>query len=161
ALTNTANEDTPGGLGIHPWWRAADGFRFRVPASEVFGLPADRLCGPHPQAVDPGHDLRALAPPRWGLDHVWTALDAQLVELTWPDVAVAARLTFGERVRFVGVAAFEDFGAVAIEPQTHAPDGLGRLARGEPGAIGVLQRGQTLQVRYELTVQRPVPHHRG
>ena len=52
ALTNESGEDAPVGLGIHPWWRAGDGFELRVPAESVFALPADELCGPLPIPVD-------------------------------------------------------------------------------------------------------------
>ena len=44
--------------------------------------------------------------------------------------------------------------AAAIEPQTHLPQGLGRLLRGEPGALELLAPAATLRLAMEWQFRR-------
>jgi galactose mutarotase-like enzyme len=46
------------------------------------------------------------------------------------------------------------FAAVAVEPQTHAPNGLRRLLRGEAAGLAWLAPGATLPLEVELDFSR-------
>ena len=50
----------------------------------------------------------------------------------------------------VAVAAPEGLGAVAIEPQTHGPDGLRRVAQDEPDAPRLLDPGASMRFALRL-----------
>ncbi|HEY3162879.1 MAG TPA: hypothetical protein VGJ71_00890, partial [Candidatus Limnocylindrales bacterium] len=47
-----------------------------------------------------------------------------------------------------------DKDAVAVEPQTHAPDGIRRLLKGEPGALSLIRPGETLPLTMRLSFER-------
>jgi hypothetical protein len=44
--------------------------------------------------------------------------------------------------------------AIAVEPQTHAPQGLRGLSNCEPGALALLDPGEMLQLLTELTLDK-------
>jgi galactose mutarotase-like enzyme len=46
----------------------------------------------------------------------------------------------------VTAANASDVQAIAVEPQTHAPQGLRRLLNGEPGALAWIQPGDELEL---------------
>jgi galactose mutarotase-like enzyme len=56
--------------------------------------------------------------------------------------------------RCVALASPASLPAVAIEPQTHLPDGLGRFLGGEPGGLTPLAPGATLRLEIELAFRR-------
>ena len=154
AVRNDGSEAMPAGLGIHPWFSAAGGLRVRVPARSSYRHEGHLAVG-EPRPIPEGdHDPRALARFPWGAHELYTDLDEHLVELSWPEHGLDATLTFSDAADHVLVYAFQEGNTVAVEPQTHASDGYGRLARGERGAIGVLDPGQTLAVTYHLEVRR-------
>ncbi|HEX2850687.1 MAG TPA: hypothetical protein VHN98_09050 [Acidimicrobiales bacterium] len=140
----------PAGVGIHPWFAAA-GLTLRVPAERSYVLDGDKIPIGDPVPVSGAADMRAEDRPHWGFDGVLTDLTDAGVDLRW-DGAVHARLAFSQGADHVTVAAFDDFGAVAVEPQTHATDGIGRLARGETGAAAALAPDQSLAVTFTLTI---------
>jgi aldose 1-epimerase len=153
ALTNTGAHAMPAGVGLHPWWNASVPLEIGIPAGRSYDRVATVPVGAaHP--VAPELDFRVPRPAVWGTDDLLTGLAGDTVSLRWPEQAVAAQLTFSGAVTHVQVAAFEDFQAVAVEPQTHAGDGFGRLERREAGAAQVLAPGETLTVVYRLEVQR-------
>lgn len=52
------------------------------------------------------------------------------------------------------VATRSSLGAVAIEPQTHAPQGLRRFLAGEPGGLHPIAAGATMDLITELSFER-------
>ena len=44
--------------------------------------------------------------------------------------------------------------AIAMEPETHAPQGLRRLLAGEPGGLTWVDPGRSLDLRIELAFRR-------
>jgi aldose 1-epimerase len=147
-LTNQADEPMPAGLGFHPWWRRP--VQLRVAAGRVYAsnvAPADE-----PEPVSGALDLRALAAPADGLDGTWTEASAITIELAWPQLGLWATLR-SAGARFVAVAT-PDLGAIAVEPQTHAPDGLRRLLTGLPDGLAWLAPGESLALDLEIEVSR-------
>jgi aldose 1-epimerase len=153
-LRNLDDGPMPAGLGLHPWFRAP--LELRVPGASVYpvntGSPArsEPVAGPL--------DLRALGPPRQGLDATWVELAEPAIELVWPTLAVAARMEI-ETPSLDDLAvpvATPEFAAVAVEPQTHGPDGLRRLLRREPHAMADLPPGRSCELTLRLMVWRTV-----
>ena len=147
-LDNTSDAAMPAGLGLHPWFRKP--VRLTVPARRVFPVNADPP--PWPEPVAGAFDLREPGPLADDLDATWTDLDERAVVLSWPDVS--ARMEFSASAGFVVAASPAQLDAVAVEPQTHAPDGLARLAGGLPGGLTVLAPGESLELRVSWTVTR-------
>ena len=99
-------------------------------------------------------DLRRLGPPPIGLDG------------TWVDVAragraalAAARLPGHDACRSapttcIVVASPPGRGAIAVEPETHAPQGIRRLLGSEPDALAMLPPGERLTLAMELAFER-------
>lgn len=149
-LTNQADEPMPAGLGFHPWWRKP--LQLRVDAGLLFAsnmAPADE-----PQPVSGSRDLRTLGVPADGLDGTWTEPFPGPVELAWPDLGVRATVRASADARYVAVATPRDLDAIAVEPQTHAPDGLRRLLDGRPDGLAMLSPGESLAVEIEIAVSR-------
>lgn len=151
-LTNRSDAPMPAGIGLHPWFRRP--LELRLPAARVYATNLGSAG--HPEPVAARFDLRALAPPVSGLDATWTGLDAPRVDLAWPRVGVTAALEVetSAAATLVAVASPAAIDAVAIEPQTHGPDPLRRLARREPDAPLLLDAGDTLSLTLRLTVAR-------
>ena len=89
-----------------------------------------------------------------GLDATWVDLADPPVVLHWPDAGVRATMTVAAPARFIVAATLPGTDAVAVEPQTHAPDGLRRLARGEPGALALLPPGGRLELTMGLALEQ-------
>lgn len=142
ALTNHADDPMPAGLGFHPWFVAP--LEIAVPARLVFPSNTGRTVEAEP--VDGPFDLRALRPMPTGLDATWTALAEPELRLRWQELGVQAKLRITSEGRYLCAASLPEREAVAVEPQTHAPDGLGRLLRGEPGGLQLLAPGDTLRL---------------
>jgi aldose 1-epimerase len=153
-LVNRSDAPMPAGLGLHPWFRAP--LEIRLPARTVYRSNADSP--PTPAAVDGRFDLAGRTPPPVDLDATWADLDEPLVELAWPDMGIVARLSAATSAPavLVALASPAELGAVAVEPQTHGPDPLRRLARGEPDAPILLRPGAalTLDLRLEVALAR-------
>jgi aldose 1-epimerase len=151
-LTNHSDAPMPGGLGLHAW-----------------------LCRPveltvHARAVHPANGELAApdVPPegRWaldgtappmGTDATWLFLEPPEAILGWPGEGLRAilRASSSGRAVHAAIASPESLEATAVEPVTHRPWGLDRLARGETEAIDVLAPGTALTLRLELEVIRP------
>jgi galactose mutarotase-like enzyme len=91
------------------------------------------------------------------LDATWTDLADPPVELVWPETGVRATMRATPPVGYIVAASPGYLDAIAVEPQTHAPQGLRRLLGREPGALTMLKPGQTLGLTVELTFQRSQP----
>jgi aldose 1-epimerase len=153
SIMNTGDEAMPAGLGIHPWFRADGGLDASFPADLTYPLAHMIPSGP-PEPVSGALDRRSLSRVPWGLDNLWTGLTAHQIQLHWPELRLRGTLSFTDAATHIVAASVEQNDAVAIEPVTHATDGFRLLAEGQPGAITVLQPGETLAVTYTLTVAR-------
>jgi len=151
ALVNRSNDPMPAGLAIHPW--------FRRPVQVA--IRGDSFYSPNtatPREAQPvlGHfDQRQLGEMAVDLDATWTDLAEPPVELYWPDTGVRATMRATPPVGYIVAASPGEVDAIAVEPQTHAPQGLRRLLHGEPGALTMIKPGQTLGLTVELTFDRP------
>jgi aldose 1-epimerase len=149
-LTNLADEPMPAGIGFHPWWRRP--VELRVDAG--FAYASNMEPSPDPQPVTEGLDLRTLAEPADGLDGTWTDTSLPPVELAWPDLGLRATVSASAQAKFVAVATPPDLDAIAVEPQTHAPDGLRRLLDGRPDGLTMLPPEASLALDVEIGVSR-------
>jgi aldose 1-epimerase len=146
-LTNHADEAMPAGLGLHPWFRRP--VEVQVPASLVY--PTNAESQPSPQPVGDAFDLRARRPLATDLDASWAGLSEPRIELAWPEHGLSARIEVDADRLLVAGASPVDVGAVAIEPQTHGPDGIRRLLAGEPDAPTMLAPAASLSLTLRLT----------
>lgn len=149
-LVNRSDGPMPGGLGLHPWFRRP--VALRIPAEAVYRANTKSALEPEPVAA--AHDLRASHVPEAGLDGTWTALAAPRIELEWPRAGIAATIDVEAAHLLVAVATPGHLDAVAVEPQTHGPDGLRRLANGEPDALALLPPGAALRLTVRIAVER-------
>lgn len=149
-LSNRSPEPMPAGIGLHPWWQRP--VELALDAELVY--PSNTAPPPAPQPATGPFDLRALAAPADDLDAAWTELGPRPLELAWPDLGISATLRASATGDHVVVATPPGLGAIAVEFQTHAPDGLGRLLRGEPGAMRFLAPGEELRLDLEIVVRR-------
>lgn len=149
-LVNRSDGSMPAGLGLHPWFRRP--VALRIAAEEVY--PANTASARDPIPVAGAHDLRVARVPDAGLDGTWTALAAPCIELAWGPAGISASIEVDAERTLVAVATPGLLDAVAVEPQTHAPDGLRRLSDGEPDAVALLAPGESLSLTVRITVER-------
>jgi galactose mutarotase-like enzyme len=109
---------------------------------------------PEPESVADAMDLRTLAAPADGLDGTWTDASLGPVELAWPELEVRATIMAPASARYVAVATPPDMDAIAVEPQTHAPDGLRRLLDGRLDGLAWLPTGESLALDLRILVGR-------
>jgi galactose mutarotase-like enzyme len=140
----------PAGVGLHPWFLRP--VALCVPAAAVY--PANTGSVRDPIPVAGAHDLRVARVPDAGLDGTWTGLSAPRVELAWGPDGITARIEVEAARVLVAVATPGHLDAMAVEPQTHAPDGLRRLTDGEPDAVELLPPGASLSLTVRITVER-------
>jgi aldose 1-epimerase len=149
-LTNLSDEPMPAGIGIHPWFvRPA---QIRIRAAAVY--PRNTDSAPDPEPVAGPFDLREPRPLADGLDATWTAVGAPPVELAWPNLGVSATMHVAAETAFIVAASPASLEAIAVEPQTHAPQGLRRLLNHEPGALTVLNPRDSLPFSVDLEFGR-------
>jgi aldose 1-epimerase len=148
-LTNRSGSPMPAGIGLHPWFRRP--VALRIAADAVYRANAGSTPEPEPVAAE--HDLRVMRVPADGLDGTWTALAAPRIELAWPEAAIAADIEVEAGQLLVAVATPPHLDAVAVEPQTHGPDGLRRLANGESDPLTLIAPGETLRLGLQLTFE--------
>ncbi|HEX6140618.1 MAG TPA: hypothetical protein VF013_09190 [Candidatus Limnocylindria bacterium] len=149
-LTNRSEVPMPAGLGIHPWFRRP--LLVAVPAASTYASNLEPLA--RPVAVAGPLDRREPGQLPEGTDATWTDLAPGPVRLAWPELGVRAELRPGRTGTHVVAAAPSVPEATAVEVQTHAPDGLGRLVRGEPGALALLDPGDALVLDVTVRVAR-------
>jgi aldose 1-epimerase len=148
-LVNRSDAPMPGGIGLHPWFKRP--VALRIPAEAVYRANAGSAPDPEPIAGE--HDLRVAHVPEGGLDATWTELTESRIELAWPEAGISARIEADAARLLVAVATPVRLGAVAVEPQTHGPDGLRRFVNREPDALTLLAPGQTLRLALRLTFE--------
>ncbi len=146
AVTNLGDTPMPAGVGIHPWFR--EPLEVAIRAASVH--PSNLNSSPLPEPVHDELDRRTAGPLAEGVDAAWTDLDDPPVVLTWPADRLRATTTVSDSVRYIVAAKLASADATAIEPETHAPAGLRRLERGEPGALALLDPGRTLAMATTL-----------
>lgn len=150
SLTNIGSEPMPAGIGWHPWFNAADGdMQVEVFAKSEYEFNSRYQAATSPKPVESPMGLHQ---PQWGSHRLFTDLTSQEVFLTWPKQKLQAKLTFSDELDHLLIYAKQDSHSIAIEPQSHAPNGLERLNRSQPGAVRVLAAGESLDVWYELSV---------
>lgn len=151
SLTNRAATPMPAGLGLHPWFRRP--LEVRINARHVLPSNTDPVAKVEP--VSGSLDLRTMRPMPDDLDAAWLGPGDPAVELRWPELGVTASLRARSDAGVCIVAASPGrLDAVAIEPQTHAPHGLRRFLRGEPGGLHALAPGATMRLSIELAFGR-------
>lgn len=145
-LTNLDDGPMPAGLGLHPWFRSP--VDVRIDADLVLASNTDPAA--ELEAVAGDLDLRAWRRMPDAIDAAWPDPRDPAVELRWRELGLAATLRLQSSAGSAIVAASPiGLGAAAIEPQTHLPQGLRRLGRGEPGALELLAPGATLRLTTE------------
>ncbi|HEX5589669.1 MAG TPA: hypothetical protein VFX65_05215 [Candidatus Limnocylindrales bacterium] len=143
ALTNLDDGPMPAGLGIHPWLRRP--LEVRVDAATVVRSNTDPAAAIEP--VGDELDLRSRRGLADDVDATWPDPGDPAVELRWPELGIEATLTVASSAgAAIVVASPAGLGAAAIEPQTHLPQGIARLLRGEPGAVELLAPGAVLRL---------------
>jgi aldose 1-epimerase len=145
-LTNRSGSPMPAGIGLHPWF--VPPLAVGVPAQSVY--PTNTASPRTPNPVAGTLDLREPANPPRGVDATWSDLATRTIDLAWPRLGLTAHLDVDAARVCVAIAAPADLGAVAVEPQTHAPDGLRRLAEGEPDAVMLLDPATPLRLGVRL-----------
>jgi aldose 1-epimerase len=150
ALTNTSDEQMPAGIGLHPWFAGPP----------LLSIPADlayddnTMSSPLPAPVAGAYDLRTLRELEVGMDSTWTGLTDRRVALEWPS-GLRGELSAVSSTNLVYVAArLPQVDAIALEPQTHAPQGLRRLINDEPDPMTRLSPGETLGLTITLAFAR-------
>lgn len=148
---NLSGAPMPAGVGLHPWFRRP--VEVRIGADLVFASNVDSA--PSPRPVEGAYDRRRLGEMAPDVDATWARLSDPPVELFWPTIGVAASMHIDARTSYVTAASPRDADAIAVEPQTHAPQGLRRLLNGEPGALELLAPaeegfGGSIRLRIEI-----------
>lgn len=147
-LTNVADEPMPAGLGLHPWF--LDPVRIAIHGAVVYDSNTNSPAQPVP--VSGSLDLREMREMAKGTDATWSRLTHPPVQLLWPAIGIRATVNATAPDLHI-VAANPGIGAIAIEPQNHAPQGLRRLANHEPGALTMLAPNDTLSVTTLMTFE--------
>ena len=149
-LTNLADEPMPAGIGFHPWWRRP--VQLRVKADRVYA--SNTVPEGEPEAVAGPLDLREMGVPAAGLDGTWTDNSQGGVELAWPELGLQVTMTASRNARYVAVATPPELDAIAVEPQTHAPDGLQRLLEGRSDGLVQIAAGESLDFDVAIAISR-------
>ena len=150
SLSNRAETPMPAGVGLHPWFRRP--VEVAIAADLVFHR--NSASPQHPQPVDGVFDRRAVGALALGVDATWSQLGNPPVRFAWSHLGVAATMAMNARRTYVVAASPADLDAIAVEPQTHAPDGLRRLLNGEPGAMTLIDPGESLTLETTLLFKR-------
>lgn len=141
-LRNLSDDPMPGGIGIHPWFPLP--VEARIDCALSYGSNTAPLPAAEPVSGD--LDVRTRQPLGSGVDSTWTQAGDPPVELWWPGRGLHAQMRAQYPGLHVTAANASDIQAIAVEPQTHAPQGLRRLLNGEPGALAWIQPGDELEL---------------
>lgn len=149
-LTNTSSDPMPAGMGIHPWFLKP--LRVAVHADRYF---ADNLATERdPAPVAGPFDLRTLNVMADGLDGTWADLGEPPVEFAWDELGLRATMRTTPVVPYIVAASPGHIDAVAVEPETHAPQAVRRLLGDEPGGLVMLPPGESLQMAIDLAFEQ-------
>ena len=147
-LTNLDDAPMPGGIGLHPWWVGQP--QVAIHAAQVF--TPNVASPPTPSPVTGPLDLRHLGPMTVGVDATWPVHGRPAATLFWPDTGVRVDIDIGPADSQVVAANPGNRGAIALEPETHAPMGLRRMLNGEPGAMTLIAPGESLSIVTKLAL---------
>ncbi len=146
-VVNRSTEAMPAGIGVHPWFRQP--IELTIAADRVF--TSNEASPPEPVPVGAEHDLRTPRPMPPELDATWAGLRGpEVAEIRWPELGISASMRTSPEGAYLCAASPAALAAVAIEPQTHAPDGLRRLLNAEPGGLRWLEPRLTLHLAIEI-----------
>lgn len=145
-VTNLASDPMPAGIGLHPWFRRPLLVAIRGDVVHAVNTASE----PQPEPVHGPFDLREIGEMAADLDATWTQLADVPVELRWPTLGLGASMRISAPSRYVVAASPSHLDAVAVEPQTQAPQGLRRLLNGEPGGLTMLAPGEALRLIVEI-----------
>lgn len=150
AMTSTADEPAPAGLGLHPYFHRTPNARLILAAVGVWLTDAREI----PERLAPPADLID-----WSRGEV--VADAPFVDHAYAGWSGSARLEGGGRTvmlqasdnaRWAQVYAPEGEPFVCIEPVTHRPDAIHAPA-GEVSGLTVLEPGDTLAVSMTIAIE--------
>jgi len=141
-LVNLSDGRMPGGIGLHPWFVGRP--EIKINSAQTYGPNSDPTAEPVP--VSGELDLRTRAAMAEGLDAAWTEVRDPQVELWWREPGQRAVWHMSTATPHVVAANPPERRAMAVEPQTHAVQGLRRLLRGEPGALALVEPGAALEL---------------
>jgi aldose 1-epimerase len=147
SLRNLDDGLMPAGIGIHPWYAGV--VSVEVPAAVVQhdnALPLGTFT-----PVREGFDVRTSTTLPQGADATWSALSEAQLRIRAAHWSFDLVQTFSPAVSHVTMARPNEFDATAVEPQTHAPDGLERLLAGVDGGLAVLEPGEEIAVNIRWT----------
>lgn len=150
SLTNRSDDPMPAGIGIHPWFMRP--IQVGIHAASVF--PTNLDSQPIPDPVHGPFDRREIGEMADGLDASWADLADPPVELVWPDAGIRATMRMSAPTGYIVAANPPGVDAIAVEPETHAPQGLRRLLGHEPGGLTLLEPGHALNLDVELAFDR-------
>ena len=139
-LRNLSDGQMPGGVGIHPWFPTP--VEVRIDSGLTYGPNNDTYDEPRPVTGD--LDLRERQRMREGVDSTWAQPGDPPVELWWRELGLSAQMRAQFPTLHVTAAYGPERGAIAVEPQTHAPQALRRLIEGQPGALTMIEPGESL-----------------
>jgi aldose 1-epimerase len=149
-LRNRSADPMPAGLGLHPWFLRP--VEVAIRAGTVF---RDNLAtSPLPEPVAGPFDLRRVGAMADDLDAAWADVAEPAVELRWSDLGIRATMQVAAPNVYVVAASPSAVDAIAVEPETHAPQALRRLRNGEPGGLTMLEPGGVLELTTDLTFER-------
>jgi galactose mutarotase-like enzyme len=140
----------PGGLGIHPWFVGHP--RMAIHGALVY--PSNQQSDPAPIAVQGQLDLRQPTEMAVGVDATWPQVSDPAVDLWWPDAGLHCVMRVLSATPHIVAANPGNRAAIAVEPETHAPQGLRRLVAGSPGAMTLLGAGELLRLTTVLEFER-------
>ena len=150
-LTNADDSPMPAGVGLHPWFAGPP--LLRIPAELAYD--DNTISSPAPLPVYGDYDLQTLSEMAVGMDSTWTGLVDRRVQLAWPALDVRCEMIAKADGDLVFVAARPPhIDAIALEPQTHAPQGLRRLLRHERDPMALLAPGASLRLEMSLNFSR-------
>jgi len=145
-LHNLSEEAMPGGIGLHPWFPTP--VEVRIDSGLTYGSNNDTHVEPRPVSGD--LDLRARQAMREGVDSTWAQPADPPVELWWRAHGVHAVMRAPFPTLHITAAYAPERGAIAVEPQNHAPQGLRRFIDGQPGALTPIAPGAALTLPITL-----------
>jgi galactose mutarotase-like enzyme len=152
SLQNMDQAPMPGGVGIHPWFAGQP--LVAIHSGRVFSTNSNTPAKPADVAGE--LDLELLGPMAVGVDAAWPVEANGLVaELHWPETGTHIEVHVASDVAaFVVAANPGNRDAIALETQTHAPQGLRRLTNRELGALTMIAPDASLRLVTELRLSQ-------
>jgi aldose 1-epimerase len=151
-LTNLSDGAMPGGIGVHPWF--AGRVKLAIHSAQVYA--SNTASSAEPIGVSGALDLREPTEMEVGVDATWPLVSDPAVDMWWPDAGIHATLGVHNTTPHIVAANPGNRAAIAVEPETNAPQGLRRLLAGSPGALELLDPGAVLSLTSVIRFERSV-----